>query len=293
MIYQIKLRISYEYESPAVRGRHILYLAPRSDGAAQTVLDYSVLVSPQPEERLDRVDFFGNPVTELGLAAPHKDIAFEMNARVQRVHHVPDFARSTALGQLRATLSQVRDMGPRSALHFLAPTARVPADPAMTAFARAATTTSVSVAEAVLALGHALHHHMRFDPNATTVDTPAAEAFAHGHGVCQDFSHIMIACLRGMGIPAGYVSGFLRTEPPKGQPRLEGADAMHAWVQAWCGPEMGWLEYDPTNDTVAGADHIVVAYGRDYSDVAPVKGALRVSGGQKSAQAVDVIPVSV
>jgi transglutaminase-like putative cysteine protease len=103
-------------------------------------------------------------------------------------------------------------------------------------------------------------------------------------------SHIMIGVLRSLGIPAGYVSGFLRTSPPPGRPRLEGADAMHAWVRAWCGPQAGWLDYDPTNDCVAGPNHIEVAQGRDYADVSPVKGMLRVAGAQTSRQSVDVIP---
>ena len=132
---------------------------------------------------------------------------------------------------------------------------------------------------------------MSFDPEATTVDTPPAEAFARRHGVCQDFAQVMIACLRGIGIPAGYVSGFLRTNPPPGQPRLEGADAMHAWVRAWCGRQTGWIEFDPTNAIAAGIDHILVARGRDYGDVAPVKGVLRIAGDQKTEHAVDVIPV--
>jgi transglutaminase-like putative cysteine protease len=132
---------------------------------------------------------------------------------------------------------------------------------------------------------------MTFDPKATDVLTEPAEAFARRRGVCQDFSHIMIAALRGLGIPAGYVSGFLRTIPPRGKRRLEGADAMHAWVQAWCGAEMGWVEYDPTNDLAVAADHIVVARGRDYADVAPVTGALRISGPHKSTQKVDVVPL--
>lgn len=110
-------------------------------------------------------------------------------------------------------------------------------------------------------------------------------------GVCQDFAQVMIACLRGIGIPAGYVSGFLRTLPPPGRPRLEGADAMHAWVRAWCGWQAGWIEYDPTSAQVAGSDHIVVARGRDYGDVAPVKGVLRIAGDQKTEHAVDVVPV--
>jgi transglutaminase-like putative cysteine protease len=119
-----------------------------------------------------------------------------------------------------------------------------------------------------------------------------ADAFAARHGVCQDFSHIMIACLREIGVPAGYVSGFLRTEPPEGQPRLEGADAMHAWVAAWCGTQTGWVEFDPTNAIRVSSDHIVVARGRDYSDVAPVKGVLWTAGSQTTKQVVDVIPLS-
>ena len=109
------------------------------------------------------------------------------------------------------------------------------------------------------------------------------DAFELKRGVCQDFSHIMISGLRGLGIPAGYVSGFLRTIPPQGKPRLEGADAMHAWVKVWCGRDAGWQEFDPTNDMRAGNDHIAVGYGRDYSDVAPIVGVLKTTGGQGQA----------
>ena len=183
-------------------------------------------------------------------------------------------------------------MGSSSPLHHLAPSFRVPLSAAMTRFARAALPEgAVTAREAALAVCAALHRHMRFDTRATTVDTPAAEAFARRSGVCQDFSHIAIACLRGIGIPAGYVSGFLRTRPPPGRPRLEGADAMHAWVRVWTGVEAGWIEIDPTNDCLAGSNHITVARGRDYADVAPIKGSFRISGGQRSQQSVDVVPV--
>ena len=160
----------------------------------------------------------------------------------------------------------------------------------MTAYAREQIDPGMTALDAVRAVGLALHRDMRFDPEATTVDTPPAEAFARRHGVCQDFAQVMIACLRGIGIPAGYVSGFLRTNPPPGQPRLEGADAMHAWVRAWCGWETGWVEFDPTNAVFAGTDHILVARGRDYGDVAPVKGVLRIAGAQTTEHAVDVDP---
>ncbi|MEM1088203.1 MAG: transglutaminase family protein, partial [Pseudomonadota bacterium] len=123
-------------------------------------------------------------------------------------------------------------------------------------------------------------------------DTDASEAFRLRRGVCQDFAHIMILGLHGLGIPAGYVSGYLRTLPPEGQERLEGVDAMHAWVKAWCGVAQGWVEYDPTNRTLIGTDHIVVGYGREYSDVSPIRGHLRSAGGQTSTQAVDVAVVN-
>jgi transglutaminase-like putative cysteine protease len=136
-----------------------------------------------------------------------------------------------------------------------------------------------------------IHMDFTYDPKATSVNTTPSEAFKLKRGVCQDFTHVMIVALRSLGIPAGYVSGFLRTIPPPGKERLEGADAMHAWVRYWGGRVNGWMELDPTNDIPAGTDHIVVAYGRDYADVAPVIGVLKGYGQHKTTQAVDVIPV--
>ena len=140
-------------------------------------------------------------------------------------------------------------------------------------------------------LGRRLQRDFDYDTDATEVDTPVGEAFDMRAGVCQDFSHIMIAGLRGLGIPAGYVSGFLRTIPPPGKTRLEGADATHAWVRAWCGEAMGWQEFDPTNGIASGDDHITLAYGRDYADVAPIAGVVKTLGRQEAEQAVDVIPL--
>jgi transglutaminase-like putative cysteine protease len=143
----------------------------------------------------------------------------------------------------------------------------------------------------VRGISAAIYDYFNFDAEATDVGTTPLEAFEAKHGVCQDISHVTIAALRGLGVPAGYVSGYLRTEPPEGQPRLEGADAMHAWVRAWCGQELGWIELDPTNNIDVVNDHVVVAYGRDYSDVAPVRGAVRSSGEQGTLHQVDMIPV--
>jgi transglutaminase-like putative cysteine protease len=198
---------------------------------------------------------------------------------------------SPPVTQIRSLWNAVNDLGAESPLHFLGPTARLKRDPAITAFAQGLLDPADSVANTVIRIGSALFDHMTFDSAATTVDTDPAEAFRLRRGVCQDFTHIMILALQAVDIPAAYVSGYLRTLPPKGGVKLEGADAMHAWVRAWCGPLQGWIEYDPTNATLVATDHIVAAFGRDYADVTPLSGHLRSAGGQSNAQAVDVTVV--
>jgi transglutaminase-like putative cysteine protease len=138
-----------------------------------------------------------------------------------------------------------------------------------------------------------IKHDFTYEVGATTVTTTPSMSFSLRRGVCQDFAHIMISGLRGLGLPAAYVSGYLRTVPRSGATRLEGADAMHAWVKVWCGRDAGWQEFDPTNGMRASNDHITVGYGRDYSDVAPIVGVLKTTGGQVGDQAVDVIPVAL
>jgi transglutaminase-like putative cysteine protease len=140
-------------------------------------------------------------------------------------------------------------------------------------------------------LMHRIRTQFRYDPKATAISTPLGEVFDKRHGVCQDFAHVMIAGLRGLGLPAAYVSGYLRTMPPPGQPRLQGADASHAWVSLWCGAELGWVDLDPTNDLLVANDHIVLAVGRDFSDVSPVDGIIVGSPKQKLGVAVDVLLV--
>jgi len=292
MIYDIKLAITYDYANAAVAGRHLARVMPLEIVGAQRLIAGLLTITPRPEERLDGRDFFGNGTVEFTFRAPHDHLALTMQARVERRPRANGPDLSALLPTLAADLDACRDMGGDSPLHALAPSFRVPLTAPTTTFARHALRPGMTTLQAVQAIGQALHTHMTFDAKATTVDTPLAEAFAARKGVCQDFSHILIAALRGVGIPAGYVSGFLRTIPPAGKPRLEGADAMHAWVRAWCGAGVGWVDYDPTNDCLAGEDHIVVARGRDYSDVAPIKGIMRISGRQRTDQAVDVIPLT-
>jgi transglutaminase-like putative cysteine protease len=198
---------------------------------------------------------------------------------------------SPDIATLRRELKSVLSLAPDSPHHFTVASSRVPLDDDITAYARRSLAPSSTASEVVRSLGERISADFRFDRQSTDVDTLPKRAFEMRRGVCQDFSHVMIAGLRGIGIPAGYVSGFLRTVSPAGKERLAGADAMHAWVRAWCGNETGWLAYDPTNATFAGEDHIAVAFGRDYEDVAPIAGVLRTAGRQKTSQSVDVVPV--
>ncbi|SEQ15258.1 transglutaminase family protein [Thalassovita taeanensis] len=293
MQYDIKLVLENTYPDATGVARNLIHVMPLHKPGQQALLSGSITVSPRPDERRDSCDFFGNTVTEIAFRSPLAALSVTLSARVERFAvPEPQDAQSCLLEHLGPELKATQTVAPHSPQHFLSASPRVATSPAMTAFAFETTRPGMRTLEAVRAVGQRLHKEMRFDAGATDVDTPPETAFANRHGVCQDFSHVMIACLRGRGIPAGYVSGFLRTSPPKGRPRLEGADAMHAWVRAWCGTGLGWVEYDPTNDLFVAEDHIVVAYGRDYSEVAPLRGVLRTSGAQSSSHRVDVKPLA-
>ena len=291
MIYDITLKIEYLYQSPVSKGRHTVCVAPSTIDGVQRLLASDIAFDPEPDEKTERQDFFGNHIVDIGLAHEHAGTGLAATFRVERLQCALEVSRSLPFADLPATLTKCRSMKAASPLHFLAASPRVSLSPLIGAFARDAAGAPHSVFDAVLAVGQALFHRMTFDATATDVDTSPEEAFTNGSGVCQDFAHIMIAALRSLGIPAGYVSGYLRTLPPEGMERLEGADAMHAWVRAWCGDALGWVEFDPTNDLFVGTDHIVAAYGRDYSDVAPIRGVVRLSGAQDSTHSVDVAPV--
>jgi transglutaminase-like putative cysteine protease len=292
MRYDIALNVTYEYGRPVVGGRHVLCLAPADLPGQQRVVAASLDISPRPAERMRRTDFFGNTVEEVAFRGQLDEMEMRVRARVERRTPPAGLDISAPLERLAAEIMSQRTLGPLSPHHFTGPSARVKPDPAMTAYAQELLAEDMSALDLVRAVGLALHRDMKFDADATTVDTPPAEAFAARHGVCQDFTHIMIACLRGLGVPAGYVSGFLRTNPPQGEKRLEGADSMHAWARAWCGADAGWVEFDPTNGIAAADDHIVIARGRDYSDVSPVKGVLRTAGSQTGKHTVDVAPLA-
>ncbi|MBG1232365.1 transglutaminase family protein [Aestuariivirga litoralis] len=291
MLYDITLNVSYTYDYPVQSSRQIVRLLPADLEGEQRQIAGILDVDPKPAEWRIHTDFFGNNAAELVFYDAHEDVEFSVKSRVERFERAAHNG-DLSFDQLKADITNHRSLGPWSPHHFIGATSRVPLDRATTDYARKAQGDETQVIAAIIAIARAIKRDFKFDPKATTVETPLLKAFHGRRGVCQDFSHIMIACLRGIGIPAAYVSGYLRTIPPPGKKRIQGADAMHAWVRAWCGASVGWIEYDPTNAMYAGADHVIIARGRDYADVAPIKGVLRSQGEHTSTQKVDVIPVN-
>ena len=292
MIYDLKLVIAYEFDRPTGGGRQHLRITPADLPGLQSLLAQEITIEPAPRERRQFTDFWGTEVTELVLAPGMTECKITLKARVLRQDPGMGMDISAAPGDLATEMAQVTRMTGAAPQHFLGASPRIAPDPAITAFAARAMAGAATVQAAIQAMGAALHAHMTFDAKATEDDTPPAVAFGLRRGVCQDLAQIMIAGLRAQGIPAAYVAGYLRTLPPPGKPRLEGADAMHAWVAAWAGVQAGWLAYDPTNACWVGSDHLIVGQGRDYGDVAPVVGSLRTEGGQRGSHAVDLVEVT-
>ena len=291
MLYDVRLELHYDYEGFVHGDRHLVRVAPASIPGVQRVVASSLSFDPKPATETTFTDFFGNLVTTISYGEYHDRLNVRLSARigVEEQPLVDDV--SPDLARLQRELASLWTLDADSPHHFLSPSPRVDFSPGITDYARESLSRTTSVRAAAMDLCLAIHRDFAYEKQSTNVDTTPLEAFTLKTGVCQDFVHVMIAGLRGVGIPAAYVSGFLRTIPPKGKPRLEGADAMHAWVRVWCGQRIGWVEFDPTNAMAAGADHITIGHGRDYADISPIVGVLRTSRGHGHTQSVDVIRV--
>jgi len=290
MIYRVRHVTSYDYAASVPLARCLLRVVP-SDRPGQRVISSRVAVDPVPDQRADAVDFFGNRVVRVALDVPHTSFTISTLAKVVVEPRLGESAGALPWERVRAMAALSRAFGARAPAHALFPSRNVALLDDVTAYALASFPRGAPIVEAALDLSRRIKADFAYDPEATDVSTPLAEAFAARHGVCQDFAHVMIAGLRGLGLPAAYVSGYLRTVPPPGKPRLEGADATHAWVEVWCGPDLGWIGFDPTNGVIAGDSHIVVAVGRDYADVPPVEGVIVTSGDHTLEVEVDVVAV--
>jgi transglutaminase-like putative cysteine protease len=291
MIYDIRQTTICTYASPVAHARHVLRLTP-IDRTGQHVHVASLQIMPEPSQRREGQDFFGNRITRITLGERHDRLTVKMSARVA-VDEIAAPANFTtpAFETVRDAVFATAEIGPMSPAHFLFASRMVSLDPEIREYARASFTPGRPILKGAIDLMHRIKADMLYDTGATTVTTTPPMSFALRRGVCQDFAHIMISGMRGIGLPSAYVSGYLRTAPTQGAAGLQGSDAMHAWVLVWCGSATGWVGLDPTNAVLASDDHVTLAIGRDYSDVAPIDGVIVASGDQRMDESVNVVPI--
>lgn len=279
----------YDYASRVDLAMHLLHLQPLSR-ADQQLEDFRLDIDPPATRNQASLDYFGNPQHHLTLTTPHHALTVRAESRVRRLAAAtPKPSASPAWESVRAAMRYRAGQPWLPAAEFCFPSAFVPLHPAFQAYAQLEFTPGRPLLEAAIGLMARIHHEFTYATASTDLTTPALEAFSRRQGVCQDFAHIMIACLRSLGLPARYVSGYLLTQPPPGQPRLLGVDASHAWLAVWC-PQHDWVELDPTNNLIAAQSHAVIACGRDYADVAPLRGVIQGGGSHTLSVAVSVAP---
>ena len=289
MRYRTVHRTSYLYAEPvsAAYGEH--HLLPRST-PTQQVLAASVAIDPAPDERRERRDVHGNRVEHYGLYRDHDRLDVTASSVVE-VSEPPAMVADLPWEDVRDLLRTHDNPATYDARQMLLDSPQVAAGPRLEALAREAFRPRRPVTEAYTALVSLIAERFEFDPTATTVTTAVDEVLDRRAGVCQDFAHLAIGCLRSLGLPARYVSGYIETDPPPGQRRLQGADASHAWVSLYV-PDHGWFDTDPTNDQFVGTRHVTVGWGRDYGDVSPLKGVIYTEGPTRRLEvAVDVIAI--
>jgi transglutaminase-like putative cysteine protease len=290
--YQVEHKTRYVYETAVSTSHHIACLEPR-ELPYQHLQSFELSIDPMPARLVRRVDYFGNVRHQFQLLGPHDQLTVTAAGVIDLY---PRRARAIGgIGPWESAREWFRDP-PRDAMldvpQYLGPSPQVVIDREIEGFARESFLPGRTVYDGAIELMHRIHSGFTFDPTATTPSTPVANVLAERRGVCQDFAHFQIACLRSLGLAARYVSGYLRTEPPPGQPRQAGADASHAWVSVFV-PGMGWVDLDPTNDTVVDQGHVTIGWGRDYSDVTPLRGVLLGGARHRLLVGVSVIPLHV
>jgi transglutaminase-like putative cysteine protease len=276
---------TYEYGSSVDLAAHLLHLRPRPL-PWQKVLSDRIVTDPEGARRRDAEDHFGNMVTWLFLDRPHADFTVRAESVVEVAY--PDPPDVTPAWETIVDAARGTEAGVAAEYRFDSPMA--PAVAEATEYAQASFPAGRPVLEALRHLNSRIYKEFRFRSGVTTIATPVSQVMRRREGVCQDFSHLMVSALRGLGLPARYNSGYIRTKPPPGKPRRQGSDQSHAWVGAWLGPEHGWVDLDPTNGIVVRDEHVLLGWGRDYGDVSPVQGVILGGGAHHLTVAVDLEP---
>jgi transglutaminase-like putative cysteine protease len=289
--YTVTHSTRYGYDEAIPLSHNVVRLRPR-DHATQTCLDHHLVLLPSPTVKSEGLDYFGNHVTWFSVQEPHMVLRIAAQSEVLvAAPPVRDLTQGPSWEEVLKTLSHSADRETLSAREFTFESYYVPWSPEFAEFARPCFPSGRPYLQCVMELTKLIHRDFKFRAGSTKVDTPVTDVFRTGHGVCQDFAHLEICCLRSLGFPANYVSGYIATLPPPGQERLKGADASHAWISVFV-PATGWVDFDPTNGVIPSDSHITLAWGRDYDDVGPAKGIL--IGGQHHwlDVSVDVVPAA-
>jgi transglutaminase-like putative cysteine protease len=287
MRYRVVHTTRYRYSQPVTLCHNEAHLRPRSFGRQRCIASH-VSVTPAAALIHERTDFFGNAVTYFAVQEPHDTLIVTATSSVE-LTPAPPRAVDASLPWDTMTLRLAHNLTPAliEARHFVLDSPMVLTSAALAAFAYSSFSAGQPLLEAVYDLSQRIHREFVYDPGFSTVATPLSEVLTLRRGVCQDFAHLAIGCLRSLGLPARYVSGYLQSVAPPGQPRLIGADTSHAWFAVF-DPDVGWVDFDPTNDQNVSDQHITTAWGRDYSDVTPLKGVVFGGGAHTLEVAVDM-----
>jgi transglutaminase-like putative cysteine protease len=289
--YRVEHETRYLYGSTVSTSQHVACLHPRT-WSRQRMHAHELAIDPHPTRAVRRLDYFGNAVDQFTVIKPHGWLSVRARSVVEVIptdgRPAPEL--SPPWEQVREGLRYRAGSPPDPAAEYAYPSPYVSLDPELEAFGRVSFTPGRPLLAAAIDLMHRIHAEFRYDPAATTLTTPVRRVLVERRGVCQDFAHLQISCMRALGVAARYVSGYLLTDPPPGQPRLQGADASHAWLSAHC-PRHGWVDLDPTNDVLPEMRHVTLAWGRDYGDVSPLRGVILGGAQHTLAVAVSVIPL--
>jgi len=290
MIFEISHRTTYTYRAPVAQSYHMVHLQPRQL-PSQSLIHHSLLIEPAPVSNNQIVDTFGNCAAMLRIEDEHTEFLVHARSTIEvQAPPLPDLTSGTPWEEVAQRTRHADGSFDADVLQFTCRSRLTPVSHDLRLFAKASFPARRPVLAGAMDLTRRIFKEFTFDARATDISTPIAHVLESKRGVCQDFAHLAIAALRSVGIPARYVSGYLMTRPPPGQPKLKGSDASHAWLSVWS-PEAGWIDFDPTNGIVPSGEHITVAYGRDYEDVSPISGVLLGGGNQTMTVAVDVEPV--
>ncbi|MFA9392403.1 MAG: transglutaminase N-terminal domain-containing protein [Prolixibacteraceae bacterium] len=293
MIYTVRHTTLYEYDNFVSYCHNLATLKPR-EYSGQELMEYTLKISPDPTGLSERLDFFGNNITRFSIEGLHNKLEVTTHSKIKRDYgaiRASFFSDRCKMITLDEALSTLKSNTPQKLetqpFVLESPLIRKINDK-IRAYAKVSFQANRSVFDAGLELMQRIFIDFKFDSGFTNVATPISEAFEAKKGVCQDFAQIAIACVRSVGLPARYMSGYIETLPPKGQKKLVGSDASHAWFAMYI-PGFGWVDFDPTNNQIPADQHLVLAWGRDYYDVPPLKGVIYSNGKNKMKVAVDII----